>query len=90
MEYLIYTILIIIIILAGFVIRNMLVKVEVLEDIVLSNDKYITSISDIIEKSDAKLKEIDEREIFSADDELGFFIKELKTLQEEINGYIRK
>ena len=44
---------------------------------------------DVIENSNQKLKEIDNRGSFESDDEVGFFFKELKRIQEEINEFLK-
>ena len=36
-----------------------------------------------------KLKEIDLRGAFESDDEVGFFFKELKAIQEDINNFLQ-
>ena len=55
----------------GFSIRNLLVKNEKLED-------FISKQSDAINACDQRLKQIDNKNIFYADDEIGWFFKELK------------
>ena len=55
----------------GFSIRNLLIKNEKLED-------FISKQSDVINACDQRLKQIDNKNIFYADDEIGWFFKELK------------
>jgi hypothetical protein len=44
-------------------------------------------ISDIIEFSDKKLKEVDHKESFKSDDEVGFFFEEIKQIQSTLNQF---
>jgi hypothetical protein len=44
-------------------------------------------LSNTIEFSDKKLKEIDAKGSFEGDDEVGFFFKTLKFLQDELNNF---
>ena len=51
-----------------FALRNLLIKNEKLED-------FITKQSDAINECDKRIKEIDTRGTFSADDEIGWFFE---------------
>lgn len=70
-----------------YVIWNLLRKNEKLEDAIEQRDNYIQNISTIMSESDKKLKEIDSRQIFESDDEIGWFFKGIKEIQELINEY---
>jgi hypothetical protein len=70
-----------------YVIWNLLRKNEKLEDAIKQRDNYIQNISIIMSESDKKLKEIDSRQIFESDDEIGWFFKGIKEIQELINEY---
>ena len=61
----------------GFALFNLLKKNEVLED-------FISKQSDAINECDVRLKQIDTRGTFSSDDEIGWFFKEVKKLQEAL------
>ncbi len=71
----------------GYTTINLLVKNEKAEDIIISQQKYISSISEIIQNSEKKIKEIDEKEIFKSDDEIGWFFNELKKIQNILSQY---
>jgi hypothetical protein len=71
----------------SYVIWNLLRKNEKLEDAIKQRDNYIQNISIIMSESDKKLKEIDSRQIFESDDEIGWFFKGIKEIQELINEY---
>jgi len=67
---------------------NLLKKNEKLEDIVDKQDLYINNISEIINASSNRLNEIDERGIFEADDEIGWFFKEIKKINVMLENFI--
>ena len=66
-----------------FIIRNLILKNEILED-------FITKQSDAINKCDKRLQEIDDKGIFYADDEVGWFFKEIQKIQEALNEFTLK
>jgi hypothetical protein len=73
-------ILVALLIVAGFALRNLIKKNEVLED-------FITKQSDAIDYCDKRLKQIDDRGSFVADDEVGWFFTELGKIQEALNEF---
>ena len=66
---------------------NLLRKNENSEDIVVGYLTYLDQISRIIEASDEKLKKIDIKGSFSSDDEVGFFFKQIKQIQDILNEF---
>jgi len=68
---------------SAFMIRNLIVKNERLED-------FITKQSEAITACDKRLKEIDDKGIFYADDQIGFFFKEVQKIQEALNEFTLK
>lgn len=48
---------------------------------------YYHNIVEIIRMTDQKLKDIDTRGVFSSDDEIGFFFKNVLELQDLLNGF---
>ena len=71
----------------GFTTYNLLKKNEAQEDILSSYMTYLNKISDIIDFSDKKLKEVDEKGSFKSDDEVGFFFEQIKALQDILNSF---
>lgn len=71
----------------GYTTINLLIKNEKAEDIIISQQKYISSISEVIKNSEKRIKEIDEKEIFKSDDEIGWFFNELKKIQNILSQY---
>ena len=70
-----------------YVIWNLMRKNEKLEDALIKRDEYIDSISVIMSESNRKIKEIDSKQVFESDDEIGWFFKGIKEIQELINEY---
>ena len=66
-----------------FIIRNLIIKNEKLED-------FISKQSEAINACDQRLKEIDDKGIFYADDQIGFFFKEVQKIQEALNEFTLK
>ena len=70
-----------------YIILNLMRKNEKLEDALIKRDKYIDDMSIIMSESNRKIKEIDSKQIFESDDEIGWFFKGIKEIQELINEY---
>jgi lipid A disaccharide synthetase len=67
----------------GFALFNLLKKNEALED-------FIAKQSEAVEACDKRLKQIDDKGIFYADDQIGFFFKEVQKMQEALNEFTLK
>jgi len=74
-------------IVAGFVIWNLLIKVEKQEDLVERYQQYLTSVDSAIKLSSKRLKEIDVRGMFSSDDEIGWYFSQIKEIQEILDDF---
>ena len=66
-----------------FIIRNLIIKNERLED-------FISKQSEAIEACDKRLKQIDDKGMFYADDQIGFFFKEVQKIQDALNEFTLK
>ena len=66
-----------------FIIRNLITKNEQLED-------FISKQSEAINACDVRLKEIDDKGVFYADDQVGWLFKELQKIQEALNEFTLK
>jgi hypothetical protein len=73
----------------GYVIWNLMKKVEKLESMIDVQERYITDFYDLVKQSEVKIKEIDSKQLFQSDDEVGFFFNNLKTIQEALSDYIK-
>ena len=71
----------------SYIIWNLLRKNERQEDIISTQDEYIQTISNLMSESNKKIKEIDSKQIFQSDDEIGWFFKGIKEIQDLINEY---
>jgi hypothetical protein len=75
------------VVILGYTTFNLLRKNEKQEDILLGYISYLNKVSDIIEMSDKKLKEVDAKESFKSDDEVGFFFESIKQIQNILNQF---
>ena len=75
------------VVILGYTTINLLFKNEKSEDIIESQQKYISLISEVIKNSEKRLQEIDEKEIFKSDDEIGWFFNEVKKIQNILSQY---
>jgi len=80
-------ILVLVVVILGYTTINLLIKVEKSEDIITSQQEQLSSIKEIIKTSDKKLREIDEKETFKSDDEIGWFFNEVKKIQNILSQY---
>tara|TARA_B100001939_G_C16413100_1_gene393179 strand:- start:18 stop:311 length:294 start_codon:yes stop_codon:yes gene_type:complete len=71
----------------SYIIWNLLRKNERQEDIISTQNEYIQTISNLMSESNKKIKEIDSKQIFQSDDEIGWFFNGIKEIQELINEY---
>ena len=76
-------ILIITVTIMSFALINLVKKNEALED-------FITKQSEAVNTCGKRLKELDNKNIFYADDEIGFFFKEVQKIQEALNEFTLK
>ena len=84
----------IMVVVLGFTTFNLLRKLEKQEDIISNQEKilssyltYLNKMSDVVEISDKKLKEVDRKGSFESDDEVGFFFQQIKQLQDVLNNF---
>lgn len=82
------TILVGILLLFIYILRNLLIKVEKYEDVTVDQTAYLQRISDIIRDSQMHLRKLDEKGVFQSDDEVGYFFDKLKEIQKELDTYM--
>lgn len=70
-----------------WVIRNLVIKQEKSENILIVYMDYLNKIDQVIVNADKRLKEIDSKGSFESDDEVGFFFKQIKFIQEILNNF---
>ena len=71
----------------GYTTFNLLRKIEKSEDIIIQYDSYISEFNKQIGIADERLKKIDEKGTFEADDEIGWFFNNIKVIQEGITRF---
>ena len=67
----------------SFALFNLLRKNEALSD-------FISKQSEAVNECNKRLKQIDSKGIFYADDEIGWFFKEVQKIQEALNEFTLK
>jgi uncharacterized membrane protein YukC len=80
-------ILSVLVVIFGYTTFNLMRKNEKQEDILTGYMTYLNKISDYIEITDKRLKEIDQKGSFESDDEVGFFFEQLKNIQSVLNSF---
>ena len=83
-------ILTVVIVVSFFIVRNLLKQLEKLEDIQTEYENFISKQSEAIQACDQRLKQLDDKNIFYADDQIGFFFKEIQKIQEALNEFTLK
>lgn len=86
--YIITGILVALLIISAYIIRNLLVKVEKYEDITQNQVRYLQNISNTIGESRQHLQNLDDKGVFQSDDEVGEFFNQMKAVQEQLNDYM--
>ena len=78
------------IIILGWTTYNLMKKQEKSEDILLGYMEYLDKFSRIIEISNKKLKEVDNRRIFEKDEDVGVIFDSILKIQEILNEFTVK
>jgi len=84
----------VLILILGYVCRNLHKKNEIMEDTMETQQDilaeylvYLTNIATIIKLSDQRLKELDHKGSFKSDDEVGFFFDQISQIQGILNEF---
>jgi len=80
-------ILSVLVVILGYTTYNLLRKNEKQEDIMVSYMEYLSKLDQVIEESDKRLEEIDQKGFFKSDDEIGWFFEQVKALQSILNEF---
>lgn len=83
----IIAILSLLVVILGYTTFNLLRKNEKAEDIIFQYNEYLTEFNKQINFTSERLKKIDARGTFESDDEVGWFFKQIKNLQEGIDRF---
>jgi len=68
-------------------VRNLLRKNENQEDVLAKYLNYMDSLSKTIDYVDEKLKKIDVKGTFQSDDEIGWFFREVQSMQSKLTNF---
>ena len=85
-----YIILALVVIISFFIIRNLTLRNEKQEDMINEYENFIIKQSEAIQACDQRLKQVDDKGIFYADDQIGWFFKEVQKIQEALNEFTLK
>ena len=83
-------ILSVVIVILGWTTYNLMKKQEKSEDILLGYMEYLDKFSRVIEISNKKLKEVDNKRIFEKDDDVGVIFDSILQIQEILNEFTVK
>ena len=86
--YTISGIIVALLILLVYIIRNLLIRNEKYEDVVRDQVQYLQNISDAVGEGQKHLEKLDEKGVFQSDDEVGYFFEQMKTIQNELDRYM--
>lgn len=86
----IYFILLHVLELIGILFYMLIKKNQKLEKAVKEQQQYVDSLSIVIEQSNDRLKELDDKGMFASDDEIGFFFENIKEIQSILNDFTIK
>ncbi len=73
----------------GYIIWNLNQKVAKLEQIATQQKIVIDSVAAIVDESNKQLNAVELTEAFKSDDQIGFFFKNLKNIQDSLNHYLK-
>jgi len=73
----------------GYIIWNLNQKVVRLEQIATQQKIIIDSVAAIVDESNKQLNAVELTEAFKSDDQIGFFFKSLKAIQDSLNHYLK-
>jgi hypothetical protein len=71
----------------GYTTFNLLRKNEKAEDILISQQQFISKIEEQVTFTGEKLNKIDQKGLFKSDDEIGWFFNEIKVLQKKLSQF---
>jgi hypothetical protein len=83
-------ILITIILTSGYVIWNLLKKVEKLEDVTTEQNELINTLTSSVIKIDEVITQLDSSGAFESDDEIGTFFEQIKNMRDTLLNNLDK
>ena len=83
----ILVILSLLVVILGYTTFNLLRKNERAEDIIVQYNEYIGEFNKQLEFTSDRLKKIDAKGSFESDDEIGWFFKQIKVIQNRLSKF---
>ena len=80
-------VLVVVLVIFIYILRNLIVKVEKYEDSGELLQNILKAIQSTLEDSQKHLNELDKRGVFQSDDEVGYLFEQLKEVQNELNRF---
>jgi hypothetical protein len=80
-------ILSLLVVILGYTTFNLLRKNERAEDIIIQYNEYIGEFNKQLKFTSDRLNKIDAKGIFESDDEIGWFFKQIKNLQDGMDKF---
>ena len=77
----------ILVVILGYTTFNLLRKAEKLEDLISKYSDFVKEFGNEIEAADKRLKQIDDKGLFTSDDEIGWFFEQIKVIQKSISRF---
>ena len=84
------TLITIIILTSGYVIWNLLKKVEKLEDVTNEQNELISTLTSSVIKIDEVITQLDSSGAFENDDEIGTFFEQIKSMRDTLLNNLDK
>jgi peptidoglycan hydrolase CwlO-like protein len=71
----------------GYTTFNLLRKNEHAEDIIDSQEKLFTKLDEHLTFAEKRIEQLDEKNVWREDDEIGWFFNEIKKLQKKLSQF---
>jgi len=85
----IISVLSVLVVVLGYTTFNTLFKLEKQEELIGDYRKFFQALNQKILESDKKLKEVDSREIFKSDDEIGSIFSEIINIHNSLANFFK-
>ncbi len=90
MLWIIISVLTLCVVICCYVIYNLNKKLVIAETVTASYFNYLDKVSKVLEFVNGKVEELDQKDSFKSDDEIGFFFIEIKKLNSLLSDFIIK
>jgi peptidoglycan hydrolase CwlO-like protein len=83
----IIAVLVLLVVTFGYTTFNLLRKNEHAEDIIDSQEKLFTKLDEHLTFAEKRIEQLDEKNVWREDDEIGWFFNEIKKLQKKLSQF---